>query len=60
MDFKNQLSPFSSRGMTTWELPFGYGRVKPDVLAFGQSVIGSSLNGGCKTLSGKLLSGVSL
>lgn len=56
LDFKNQLSPFSSRGMTTWELPHGYGRVKPDILAFGQSVIGSSLNGGCKTLSGTSVS----
>lgn len=24
--------------MTTWELPEGYGRVKPDILAYGQNV----------------------
>jgi len=30
-----RLASFSSRGMTTWELPSGYGRVKPDILAFG-------------------------
>ena len=29
------ISRFSSRGMTTWELPWGYGRVKPDVVAYG-------------------------
>lgn len=28
------------RGMTTWELPEGYGRVKPDILAYGHSVLG--------------------
>ena len=29
--------------MTTWELPNGYGRVKPDIVAYGSSVKGSSL-----------------
>jgi hypothetical protein len=29
---ENSLAVFSSRGMTTWELPGGYGRVKPDVV----------------------------
>jgi len=52
IDFKDQISAFSSRGMTTWELPAGLGRVKPDVVAYGQSVRGSSIRGGCKTLSG--------
>ena len=52
VDFFDQLSVFSSRGMTTWELPEGYGRVKPDILAYGQSVTGSRLYDGCKTLSG--------
>lgn len=31
-DTRYQMAPFSSRGMTTWELPLGYGRVKPDVV----------------------------
>lgn len=39
--------------MTTWELPEGYGRVKPDILAYGKSVQGSRPYGGCKPLSGK-------
>ena len=43
---------FSSRGMTTWELPGGYGRVKPDVVTYGSSVRGSALKGGCRSLSG--------
>jgi hypothetical protein len=38
--------------MTTWELPLGYGRVKPDVVAYGQSVRGSKIGGGCRSLSG--------
>ena len=29
---------FSGRGPTTWELPFGAGRVKPDLVALGQRV----------------------
>jgi len=52
IDFGDKLAEFSSRGMTTWELPEGYGRVKPDVLAYGQSVQGSRPYGGCRALSG--------
>eukprot|EP01114_Cavostelium_apophysatum_P015127 TRINITY_DN4060_c1_g1_i2.p1 TRINITY_DN4060_c1_g1~~TRINITY_DN4060_c1_g1_i2.p1 ORF type:complete len:1010 (+),score=235.23 TRINITY_DN4060_c1_g1_i2:192-3221(+) len=52
IDFGEKLAAFSSRGMTTWELPEGYGRVKPDILAYGHAVQGSRINGGCKTLSG--------
>lgn len=48
----NRMSPFSSRGMTTWELPRGYGRVKPDVVAYAQRLQGSRIDGGCRTLSG--------
>lgn len=29
----SKLWEFSSRGMTTWELPLGYGRAKPDIVA---------------------------
>jgi len=52
IDYKDRVAPFSSRGMTTWELPFGYGRVKPDVVAYGKAISGSRIYGGCRTLSG--------
>jgi membrane-bound transcription factor site-1 protease len=52
IDFKDRIASFSSRGMTTWELPHGAGRVKPDVVAYGHAVQGSGIGGGCKTLSG--------
>lgn len=48
----NQIARFSSRGMTTWELPSGYGRVKPDLVTYGLGVRGSALENGCRTLSG--------
>ncbi|XP_046807318.1 membrane-bound transcription factor site-1 protease isoform X2 [Lucilia cuprina] len=46
------VAKFSSRGMTTWELPYGYGRLKPDIVTYGSQVKGSNLDGGCRTLSG--------
>ena len=46
------IAGFQSRGMTTWELPRGYGRIKPDIVTVGQSLYGSSIDGGCRTLSG--------
>lgn len=52
VDEQRKIAKFSSRGMTTWELPNGYGRVKPDVVTLGSNVRSSSLNGGCRTLSG--------
>ncbi|XP_053670597.1 membrane-bound transcription factor site-1 protease [Anopheles nili] len=52
MDYADNIAKFSSRGMTTWELPGGYGRLKPDVVTYGSQVKGSNLNGGCKSLSG--------
>ncbi|XP_075163692.1 membrane-bound transcription factor site-1 protease isoform X2 [Haematobia irritans] len=48
----DRVAKFSSRGMTTWELPNGYGRVKPDIVTHGSHIKGSSLNGGCRLLSG--------
>ncbi|CAN0189465.1 unnamed protein product [Pylaiella littoralis] len=39
------VANFQSRGMTTWELPGGYGRVKPDVIAVGQHVLGPKAGG---------------
>jgi membrane-bound transcription factor site-1 protease len=52
IDYKFNLAAFSSRGMTTWELPGGYGRVKPDIVAYGKDVPGSSIPGQCRSLSG--------
>ncbi len=51
-DFAHNIAKFSSRGMTTWELPAGYGRVKPDIVSYGSSVRGSGIYSGCRTLSG--------
>ncbi|XP_012267422.2 membrane-bound transcription factor site-1 protease [Athalia rosae] len=52
INWEDQVAKFSSRGMTTWELPSGYGRVKPDLVTYGSGVRGSALQGGCRTLSG--------
>ena len=38
--------------MTTWELPGGYGRLKPDIVTYGSAVRGSNLKKGCRQLSG--------
>ena len=51
-DFAHNIAKFSSRGMTTWELPAGYGRLKPDIVTYGSSVRGSGIYSGCRTLSG--------
>ncbi len=50
--FDYKLAPFSSRGMTTGELPGGYGRFKPDIVSFGASVVGSDILQGCRVSSG--------
>ena len=52
IDYKDAIAAFSSRGMSTHELPNGYGRVKPDVVAYGREVMGSRIQGGCRSLSG--------
>lgn len=52
INFEDQIAKFSSRGMTTWELPQGYGRVKPDIVTYGANVRGSNIKGGCRSLSG--------
>lgn len=52
INFEDQIAKFSSRGMTTWELPQGYGRVKPDIVTYGSAVRGSSIKGSCRSLSG--------
>jgi hypothetical protein len=41
--------------MTTWELPIGSGRVKPDVMAYAKDVTGSKMQTGCRSLSGAFL-----
>ena len=43
---------FINTGITTWELPHGRGRVKPDIVAYGKEVSGSKIQGGCRSLSG--------
>jgi membrane-bound transcription factor site-1 protease len=52
IDWSGNIAGFSSRGMSTWELPLGYGRSKPDVMAYGKEVQGSRIDGGCRSLSG--------
>lgn len=52
IDNDDHIASFSSRGMSTWELPHGYGRVKPDVVAYGRDIMGSKISTGCKSLSG--------
>eukprot|EP00897_Mesotaenium_endlicherianum_P007974 jgi/Mesen1/7204/ME000371S06292 len=52
IDYSDNIASFSSRGMSTWELPHGYGRVKPDIVAYGREVMGSKISSGCKSLSG--------
>lgn len=52
INFEDNIAKFSSRGMTTWELPQGYGRLKPDIVTYGSQVKGSNVKGGCRSLSG--------
>ncbi|WIA28903.1 hypothetical protein OEZ86_011427 [Tetradesmus obliquus] len=52
IDNDNNIAAFSSRGMTTWELPAGTGRIKPDVMAYAKDVTGSKITTGCRSLSG--------
>ena len=46
------VASFSSRGMTTDELPTGYGRVGVDVAAPAVDLHGSHLGGACTTMTG--------
>ncbi|KAM1508421.1 hypothetical protein ACFX10_017735 [Malus domestica] len=52
IDYSDHIASFSSRGMSTWEMPHGYGRLKPDVVAYGRDIMGSKISTGCKSLSG--------
>ncbi|CUG91774.1 subtilisin-like serine protease, putative [Bodo saltans] len=40
--YNRAISGFSSRGMTTWELPFGIGRPRPDILGYGDKIVAAS------------------
>jgi membrane-bound transcription factor site-1 protease len=48
----NKIAKFQSRGMTTWEIPSGYGRVKPDIVTFSTNIYASQRKTGCRSLSG--------
>lgn len=48
IDYSEKIAGFSSRGITTWELPHGIGRIKPDIVAYGKDVMGSKIEGGCR------------
>ncbi|KAF6140506.1 hypothetical protein GIB67_028887 [Kingdonia uniflora] len=52
IDYNDRIALFSSRGMSTWEMPHGYGRVKPDIVAYGGEIMRSKISTGCKSLSG--------
>lgn len=52
----NDVVSFSSRGMTTWELPFGAGRVKPDLVTLAEDIAGEDRAEGCTSLSGTSMS----
>lgn len=56
VDFGNDIAAYSSRGMPTYGLPSGYGPFKPDVVAYGSQVFGSSPQGGCRSLTGTSVS----
>ncbi|KAF6134118.1 hypothetical protein GIB67_013515 [Kingdonia uniflora] len=34
IDYNDRIASFSSRGISTWEMSHGYGRVKPDIVAY--------------------------
>ena len=56
IDYSNKLAAFSSRGMSLKEIaatPSGYGRPKPDLVAYGSNVLGIQPQAsGCRPLSG--------
>lgn len=47
-----QIANFQVRGMTIQEAPYGYGRVKPDIVAFGEQVSSLRMERGCRVMSG--------
>ncbi|ESL08863.1 hypothetical protein TRSC58_03428 [Trypanosoma rangeli SC58] len=45
------ISTFSGRGPSTWEMPYGTGRVRPDLVALGERVLGVGRDRKLGTLS---------
>eukprot|EP00116_Pleurobrachia_bachei_P004095 sb/3464357/ len=56
LNYDDEIADFSSRGMTLWESPEGYGRVKPDIVTYGTAIKGSNLKGSCRYLTGTSVS----
>ncbi|XP_033149616.1 LOW QUALITY PROTEIN: membrane-bound transcription factor site-1 protease [Drosophila busckii] len=56
INFDDKIARFSSRGMTTWELPLGYGRAGLDIVTYGSQVASSDVHSGCRRLSGTSVS----
>lgn len=54
--FNDLVSDFSSRGMTHWELSFGSGRFKPEIVTYGETIYSSATYNGCRQLSGTSVS----
>ena len=52
IDYSDKIASFTSRGMTLREFPDGYGRPKPDLMAYGSNVLSIQPGSGCRTLSG--------
>lgn len=50
--YEDTMAAYSSRGMTLWELPYGYGRMKPDIVTYSQNIRGSHPDESCHVLSG--------
>ena len=46
------IANFQVRGMTIQEAPVGYGRIKPDVVAYGEQVASLRMERGCREMSG--------
>ncbi|UPR03231.1 subtilisin-like serine protease [Chloropicon primus] len=46
------IANFQVRGMTIQEAPYGYGRIKPDVVTYGEQVSSLRIERGCKESSG--------
>lgn len=51
-DDEKSIAPYSSRGMTTTELTYGMGRIKPDLLTFSRFILAGNRDGECEMKSG--------
>ena len=40
----SKVAAFSGKGCTNEELPWGVGRVKPDLIVFGRDIVGGNLD----------------